>query len=155
MKKTNRIFSLILALVMCLSISIPAFATEVPTEDNILVSQSNEGITPMSNISGYGSATIKPGKSDFVVVYCQGSGIGGMGITVKTTCSAGTVNNVTFAGKATSSVLGGAEIDGTMSTNASMSYHNLYNGGVSVYSVLVQIPANAPGNVFVEVWVYG
>lgn len=74
-KLSKRFIALFIAITMCFSLGFTGSAEEI----------SPMGLT--SSISGYEQATVSD-TNPYILVYCTGSGYGGMGITIKNTCSA-------------------------------------------------------------------
>ena len=171
MKKFLGIF---LALVMMFSAStLTAFAAE-PETDNIrnatfydmevdssgIVSITDEDGNEVdtsdsegqlrSSISGYNQADLT-NTSNGLLVWVNASGIGGMGITVETSCSTwnGTVT-LHIAPNSGSAVVNGDYI----SVNDHVEYHNLLHASPAYYYVgLGGIPSGH--TVHIQVWIYG
>ena len=99
MRKNNtikRFFTVILSLALCFSFSATALAAE-PTESDFNEETgqeascyvlSDDGIMPLSSIGGYAHAVLNKDNSA-VLVKLDASGVGGMGITVDTSCASG------------------------------------------------------------------
>ena len=80
------------------------------------------------------------------------SGIGGMGITVKTTCSAGTYD-VDVLGMCQKGDASG--FSRHMTTNSQIEVNNLLQfGNVTEYIICMNTKSGTP-NYQVEVWIYG
>lgn len=164
-------FRLILAtttLVASLSLmSVPTFATEVDTiNDNVnnageaitleltsegivSASASSKGIMPYSSISGYEQQTIN--SSDHgVIVFTSGSGIGGMGVTIKASSSWNGDMTVHMAGYDGSTPFMNAKV----TANGTTYFNNLITTNPAFYLFnFLDIPSGV--SVFVQIWVYG
>lgn len=166
----KKFLSILLALLMLMSISATAFAAE-PAEDiskkteatvyNVVlnsdgivsVSDEDGGIMPLSSISGYASGSVTSSSPGFLV-WVDASGIGGMGVTVKTSCPGwnGTITFDLISNDGNSHPVKGKSI----STNGESQYHNLFHGiPVPAYYLanFSGIPAGYTVNA--EVWIYG
>ena len=154
----KKIFSLFLTLFFCIAMAIPAFAEENPTDvfasncaSYTLEVTSDEVKVVRSSISGYGSKTLtKQGSGNGIFITCNGSGWGGMGITIDTHCSQGT-ETIEFIG--TSTIGFGSNIEGTITTNDHIVFEDLIQRNLSEYMIAFSIPEGF--SVFVEVWIYG
>lgn len=166
MKTFKRILSLLLAVAMCIAVPISAFAADTSdntnevseatsnTELNVigeatfLVSES--GITPLSSVSGFNQKTIT-GGSGTLVVSCNGTGTGGMGITVETYCSYGDylvdVHGYARHGEA-------SELNTTVCTNNPYKLYNRWQSYLTEYVLEFSAPAGTP-DYLVKVWIYG
>ena len=169
MKTFKRIFSILLALTMCFAISTSAFAAEASdttneavevtsdTELNVigeatcLVSES--GVTVLStssSVSGYNQKTIS-GGSGSLVISCDGTGTGGMGITIQSYCSYGDysvdVNGYARRGNASS-------FETRICTNNPYELHNQWQDYLTEYVVEFEAEAGTP-DYLVKVWIYG
>ena len=165
MKKfLNRIIAVIMAITLTFGISIPALAadTDVKNNDkpiahhveyevssNGLETVTYDGIQTCSSISGYENATFEGGGGQILVIPVVSSGVGGMGITVKTSSS--------WNGYVSMRITDG-DIDYVnnyaMPSNGERQFHNLthyspMNIGVLIYG----IPAGK--SMRIDVWVYG
>lgn len=162
MKVTKKyIGALLLALSICISSTVSTFATKIPTDATSNNARSiigeytfevcSNGINTLySSVGGYNQKSIT--SSDrYLSIDCSGSGSGGMGITIETSCSYGTYS-IDYAG---SSAIGSASsISGTMTTNSHIEKHNLYQTQLGQYILAFTIPSNVP-SYFVKVWIYG
>ena len=161
-KIKKRIFSILLTLAVCLTCAIPtAFAAEQATVETFPVEKTAklytfevngnaEASLTRSSISGYNQKSLTSGNS-IIEIPVSSSGLGGMGITIKTTCSGNyQLNYIGY-------VSGGepaSDISGSMSSNDTVEHHNLWHGsGTSEYTLLFSIPQGA--SVLVQVWIYG
>lgn len=163
MKLTRRLFSCLLALALCLSMSVSAFATEIETVDNTVApvvykdnmdasSGDDSGIMPLSSLSGYAYQRIYKGNH-IMFIDCDGSGIGGMGITIKTDCS--TVNPIKVVGHVADGCGFASEIKSTpMTTKQELKLNNLSHMGLSRYIIAFDIPDGTP-EFDAYVWIYG
>lgn len=148
-KFAKRIVAFLFATIMCLSLSMSAFAAEV-SEKPVVNSRENSDIMPISSISGYARKNITSNDS-YIEVSVSSEGTGGMGITIKTTSSSS--GSIEFAGF---SISGNAsQISGSIPiNNGEMQFHDLYhNGSVGLYYILFTVPAGV--SVDVQVWIYG
>ena len=103
-----------------------------------------------SSISGYNQKSLTSGNS-IIEIPVSSSGLGGMGITIKTSCSGN--YQLDYIGY----VSGGepaSDISGSMSSNDTVEHHDLWHGpGTSEYTLLFGIPQGV--SVLVQVWIYG
>ncbi len=186
MKKFTRVFALLMAVVMVLSMSTAAFAATpetisaeevTETSSNVLYEatyrvSSDSGITlvsssgdssimPLSSVGGFNQkgmwGTDKNwGDNNYLFLDCSGSGYGGMGITIKTSCSYGNYQ-IQFAGAATAYAGDASTISGEMGTIDEVQFHNLWQRDLQEYFI-VFAPADGVTYVpdyFVQVWIYG
>lgn len=179
MKLINRLFSVLIAVVMCLSLGFSSYATNYTSEDigndttqkepiykvsylvndcgiSVLNSDIHSGNIPLSltsSISGYAKKTVS-GGSQYIIIPCTSSGIGGMGITIKTSCSSGTYT-VNYSGCCQPGNGTASTIKGSMTTNSEKQINNLYQfGDVSEYYILLSTSNDTPSYT-VTVWIYG
>ena len=166
----KKLFSILLALVILLSFSSPAFAAETTedvsndvkatlynvdlTSDGIVsVSDENGNIMPLSSISGYNQGDVSSNSSGFLV-WVDSSGIGGMGVTVITSCSNwnGTIT-FNLASDTGSYAVKGAAIP----TNGESQWHNLIHGLPSTPAYYLAVFSGIPAGytVHAQVWIYG
>lgn len=160
-KIKKRIFSVLLTLALCLTCAMPTFAAEkAPAEASSTektaklytfeVSGDAERSVTRSSISGYNQKSITA-SNDYIFVPCSVSGSGGMGITIETSCSAGTYS-MEYAGAPSIGV--GYSIGGTMSTNDHVEIHDLFHGtNLEEYFITFNPPSGV--SVLVKVWIYG
>ncbi len=166
MKKfSKRFIALLMAIVTTFCITITASAAEIepntskePKAHHIEYEVTSEGVDsvtydgivqPRSSISGYENATFEGGGGQILVIPVVSSGVGGMGITVKTSSS--------WNGYVSMRITDG-DIDYVnnyaMPSNGERQFHNLthyspMNIGVLIYG----IPAGK--SMRIDVWVYG
>lgn len=167
----KRAIALILTLVVCFSMNTVTFAAGVSNNESILAHDasdmgdvrngcelyllSDDGIMPLSYVNGYASATLDSSHK-FVVVICHDTqGIGGMGITITTSCSSGTYNmrvrgfdaydvNAAFTSK----------IDRTITTNGTFYWeHLMHNADLHMYGFSFDVPDGVTADV--QIWIYG
>ena len=159
MKKIKRFASILLALVMCIACSIPALAVDTIASEkkddllyNAVYEVSDSGVELLrSSINGYGHTTLS-GGAKYMYIPVTSSGIGGMGITVKTTCSAGTYD-VDVLGMCQKGDASG--FSRHMTTNSQIEVNNLLQfGNVTEYIICMNTKSGTPNNQ-VEVWIYG
>lgn len=111
---------------------------------------SEDGISPRSSVGGFNQVTITS-SSNAILIECNGSGWGGMGITIKTSSSYGP-EGVSFHG---ASVIGSASsIDGNMSTIDEKVFNNLWQMDLQEYCIAFDM-AHGTNSFFVQVWIYG
>ncbi len=155
MKATRKILGIMLSVVLCMCMSSTALAAEdttIPvTEDGIIFTEGEEGVMPLSSLSGYEQKTITP-TDNTIYINCTSSGSGGMGITIKTSCSSGTYT-VTYSGKATSGSGTGISRT-TIRTNDEDKYGSLYQNNLKQYKITFDVPAGIP-SFLAQVWIYG
>lgn len=166
----KKILCAVLVLAMMMSLSVTAFAAEpVNTTNNdvkatkysveldsngiVSVSDENGNIMPRSSISGYQNGDVTSNSSGFIV-WVDSSGIGGMGVTVKTSCPEwnGTVTFYLVSDRGSVAVNGD-----NITTNGETYYENLIHGlpGTPAYYL-----ANFNGipdgyTIHVDIWIYG
>lgn len=174
-KIVKRILVALMATVVCMSFGLTASAVELHMEDyngtaqcdtpyELRYSVTDSGvvllnsgsISPMSyysSISGYSSKTVD-GGSQYIIIPCTSSGIGGMGITIKTSCSKGNYT-IQFAGCCQPGNGSASTIEGTMTTNEEKYFDNLWQlGNVTEYYILLSTASGTPSYT-VSVWIYG
>lgn len=161
-KIKRQIFSVLLALTLCFTCAIPTFAAEESPEDSFVstketaklytfdVSDTDGASITRSSISGYNQKTLTS-SNGMIEIPVSSSGIGGMGITIKTNCSGN--YQLEYIGY----VSGGepaSDISGSMTSNDNKEHHNLWHGvGTSEYTLVFKIPQGVSVNV--QVWIYG
>ena len=174
----KKFFSILLAMVMTFSLFATAFAAEPAVDSNNennatmynvvlnsdgIVSVSDENgdivplsdgesdIMPLSSISGYNKANLTSSSHGFLV-WVDASGIGGMGVTVKTTCSTWKNGTITFNLVANT---GANPIkDAHISSNGETKWNNLLHGSPAYF--LADFSGIPSGHtVTAEVWIYG
>lgn len=127
-----------------------------------LVSSSGDSnIMPLSTISGYNQKSMYGTNKDwnsnnYLYINCGGSGYGGMGITIKTSCSYGNYR-IQYAGGPTSYAGDGSTISGEMGTIDEVQFHDLWQNNLQEY-LIVFSPADGVTYVpdyYVRVWIYG
>lgn len=153
----KKILALTLSTLIFISMPSVAFAAEGNIENpNSEVIQdcgynSDEGIMPYSSISGYYNGTVGP-SNPAVAVAVTSEGIGGTGITVQTSCSAGTyqltLNAVAYGGVVNTSLIDNSYI----STNGTYYYHDMkhYSPNVVYFNF-----GNLQHDMKVTIWIYG
>lgn len=178
MKLVNRFFSVLTAVVMCLSLGFSTYAADLTSADigndisqkelvyevSYLVNDcgvsvlnpdisSGKPLSLTSSISGYAQKTVS-GGSQYIIIPCTSSGIVGMGITIKTSCSSGTYT-VNYSGCCQPGDGTASTIKGSMTTNSEKQINNLYQfGDVSEYYILLSTSSDTPSYT-VTVWIYG
>lgn len=165
----KKVFSILLAFSMVMSLSIPAFAAESPVEVSVaaeatmytmeltsegIVSISDEdgNIMPFSSISGYQNGNVTENSNSFLV-WVDASGLGGMGVTVKTSCS-------TWTGTITFNLIGdnGSQPikNSSISTNGEKNYSNLFHGLPVPNYYLAGFSGIPSGHtIYAQVWIFG
>ena len=155
MKAKRRLLGILLSVVLCISMSSTTFAAEetaVPTtEDGIIFTEGEEGVMPLSSLSGYEQKKITP-TDNTIYINCTSSGSGGMGITIKTSCSSGTYT-VAYSGRATSGSASGISLT-TIRTNDEDQYGSLFQDNLKQYKITFTVPDNV-SSFLVQVWIYG
>lgn len=154
----KKLFSLFVAFSLCMAIAIPVFAEENSTDASApncasytLEVTSDEVKVVRSSVSGYGSKILtSQGSGNGILVSCNGSGWGGMGITIDTHCSQG---NYTIEFIGTSTIGFGSDISGIITTNDHIVFEDLIQRNLSEYMIVFTIPEGV--SVSVEVWIYG
>ena len=152
----KRICSLLVALVLCFSFMTSASAAEVEktsTENadvyTFEVSKDSTTLISRSSVSGYNQKYVTSNDGG-LIIECNGSGIGGMGITIETSCSQGTFD-IDFTG---GPFIGNAStINGTITSNDHLEIKNLMQNNIDEYLIAFRVPAGK--SVFVKVWIYG
>ena len=158
MKNVKKFFSLFIALSLCMAMAVPAFAAENPKEvsapngASYTFEVTSDGAKMVrSNLWGSASKTLtKGGSNNGIFISCDGSGFGGMGITIDTHCSQGNYK-MDFAG--TSTIGSGSNISGTISTNAHKEFKRLTQFNLKEYMIAFDVPEGV--TVSVDVWIYG
>lgn len=166
MKKfLNRIIAVIMAITLTFGISIPALAadTDVKNNDkpiahhveyevssNGLETVTYDGIQTCSSISGYENATFTGGGGHMIVVPVVSSGVGGMGITVKTSSS--------WSGYVSMQIKSDDDVvyvnNYAMPSNGERKFNNLKHYSPMNVGVLIKgIPAGK--TMRIDVWIYG
>lgn len=157
MKKNNvkRIVSLLLALVLCFSFATSASAAEISTPQKntelytFEVTKDGTSLVARSSVSGYNQKSITTNDHN-IVINCNGSGAGGLGITIETSCSQ--TYEINYAG---SSTIGyGDSISGKMTTNDHKEFHGKWQDTLTQYVIGFSAP-NGRASYFVKVWIYG
>lgn len=158
-KKVKRFLSIALALTLCLSLSNSVFAKDINNSESMQDKEvigeytfevSGDGsITPMSSVSGYGQKTVSAVDSG-IIVDCNSQGIGGMGITIETSCSAG---NFTMNYLGSPYIGAGSDISGEIGSNDHIERHNLWQSGLQEYLISFKVPSGV--SMLVKVWIYG
>ena len=161
-KKFRRILSALLTLTLCFSLSSSVFAAsakgnETAAQKNLIgeytFEVSGDGtVMPLSSVSGYNQKTVTAAEgNNGISIDCNGQGVGGMGITIETSCSNGNYQ-MEYAG---SSVIGSASnISGRIWTNDHIELKsNLWQNNLGQYFVAFGVPSGV--SVFVKVWIYG
>lgn len=150
-KLAQRFIPFLMVLAMSFNLGINTFAAEVPN-DAIPLSQQSSEVMPRSSISGYAQKTITSSDA-YIEVPTTSSGVGGMGITIKTSSSSsGTMN---FNGSPLYNIVT-STISGSIAlNNGQYEAHNLvHDDSVGTYYIwFSNIPAGA--SVKVQVWIYG
>lgn len=157
MKKNTikRICSLLLALVLCFSFVTSASATEISTSQKCAemytfeVTQDGASVVGQSSVGGYNQKSITTNDHN-IVINCNGSGAGGLGITIETSCSQ--TYEISFAGA--SSIGHGDAISGKMTTNDHKEFHKKWQDTLTQYVIGFSSP-NGRDSYFVKVWIYG
>lgn len=162
MKKLRLISLFSLALVFCftLTASVSALDTTYSVENESTsnvklytfeVSNASATLISRSSVSGYNQKTLTSGGSNNgIFIDCNGSGRGGMGITIETSCSQGTYT-IDYVGN--SSIGYASAISGQIKTNDHVEYNNLTQSDLSEYYIAFDIPDGV--SMFVKVWIYG
>lgn len=167
MKNFKRIFSILLSVALCFAISTSAFAVSATSNCTSGTSPDNElkvigeatclvsdsGVTVLSassSVSGFNQKTIS-GGSGTLVISCNGTGTGGMGITIQSNCSYGdyVVNVHGYARRGNAS-----ELTTTICTNNPYELHNCWQDYLTEYVVEFSAPSGTP-DYLVKVWIYG
>ncbi len=163
-KHIKKVLSCIMATVLCLSFNATAFASEAtePAIEQSAQSQnadiqfytisSNGDIMPLSSISGYGQATLTSDVKGMLVT-CSASGLGGMGITVDTSCR--NTYQVHLVGEPTSATISTSKIDTQISTNDHYENGRLHHSGDFRYYLIGLDGIRSRDEVLVKVWIYG
>ena len=149
----KKFISMLLALAMTLGLSVPAFAAEIPANTLDTASSvsdvSSETVTPRSSISGYAYGVISK-DHPHIVVDAQASGIGGLGTTVKISCSQNLRFGLTIVEESYRIVLD----DATVRTNQENYFNNLlhFSGSYYVFT-FTDIPDGVTADCWI--WIYG
>ncbi len=161
-RKIKQICSLMLAMVLCFSFVTSVSATENNSADSsnrrllnaesytFEVTADGMELITRSSVSGYNQKAIVAGDQA-LVINCTGSGAGGMGMTIETSCSSGNYT-LTYRGAAYEGIA--SSVSGTMSTNGHIEKHNLYQEDLGQYVMTFPLPSGV-SSYFVKVWIYG
>lgn len=157
MKNFKWIISSILAVVICFSLNLPVFASRESINNSIpqeILSEDEAGIMPMSSISGYAYKRVRKGDNG-IIIPINGSGIGGMGITIKTASSY--QGNIEYYGTLLTDIpfTWASDIEGKVSSNGEKVWNNLTHatGNNFEYGIFFDMPAGVEMDVWV--WIYG
>ena len=166
----KRFLGILLALVMTMAVSTTAFAAENETTNNntvkatkydvklnsdgiVSVSDENGSVVPLSSISGYANGNVSSGSSYFLV-WVDSSGVGCMGVTVKTSCSNwnGTITFSLVSDRGSTAIS-----NQSIPTNGERQYNNLIHGLPAQPAYYVANFSGIPAGytVHAEVWIYG
>ena len=165
----KKFFCILLALIMTTFLSSTAFAVAPSVDANndveatmynvvlnsdgiVSVSDERGNIMPLSSISGYQNGNVTNGSPGFLV-WVDASGIGGMGVTVKTSCS-------NWSGTITFDLMGDNghyPIESEhIPTNGEKQFHNLMHGlPVPAYYLASFSGIPVWYTVYAQVWIYG
>ena len=148
----KKLLSVFMAMLMLFSLNATAFAADVPNTNNVSIISTNQknSIAPASTIGGYARGTIS-NDSPNLLVHTSGSGIGGMGITVKNTCTAGNYRIGMYLIEGTDRLV----LDNvTAYTNREFYFNDLltYNAPYYVFT-FVDIPEGVSFDC--KIWIYG
>lgn len=174
----KKLFSILLTLIMTISISATAFAaetthdftkTKTPTMYNVALNsegiisisdkegntlrdlENANSIMPLSSISGYNNGNLTS-SSKGIIIRVSAEGIGGMGVTVKTSCSTWTNGTITFnlIADTGANPIQNAKI----SSNGETKWSNLMHGSPAYF--LADFSGIPSGHtVYAQVWIYG
>lgn len=172
----KKIFNVFLALILTVVFSAPTFAAEtssisaksitpdiynvalnskgiisISNKNSIRDLNSNNEIIPLSSISGYNNGNLTSSSKGFIV-RVSADGIGGMGVTVKTSCPTWTNGTITFnlLGNNGSIPISNAKI----SSNGETKWSNLMHGSPAYF--LADFSGIPSGHtVYAQVWIYG
>lgn len=165
----KNLFCSILTLVLVLSISVTAFATDITRDANndtvtmysleltsegiSSVSDEEGNIVPLSSISGYACGDVDSSNPGFLV-WVDSSGIGGMGVTVKTICPDwnGTIRFDLVSDRGSKAVL-----NQYIPTNGSTEFHDLLHGLPATPAYYLANFSGIPKGytITAHVWIYG
>lgn len=165
MKNFKRLIAVFLAVVMTLSFTVAVSAAEVSDDSQqaqvITYEVTSEGVQvaddvnnqARSSISGYAQKTLTAGiNNEWVEIPVTASGVGGMGITIKTFSSWSGYTSLLI-----NSNMGDVYVSDYAlysNDNDGVEFHNLVHYCPRTIEVtLMGIPAGE--SVFVQVWVYG
>lgn len=174
MKTIKRTLAIILAISMCFSMSTVALAADPSTssedpslcgnvigqatylvsDGHITLTESRgntSGIMPLSSVSGYNQGAIVNGYGT-LYIRCNGTGKGGMGITIQTGCSYGDYK-IHYHGY---SMYGDAgEIKGDMYTNDEVKLYDCWQYNLTEYVIdFSAYDDDGTPQFFVKVWIY-
>lgn len=149
----KKLVSMITTLAMVLSLSCTAFAAEPTVSGSSTkpdISASTSEVSPRSSISGYASGTINRDHPHVTIWPSNASGWGGMGATVKLSCSQTMRLGLTIVEENNRILLD----DQTVRTNQENYFNNMFHmsGGYYIFTFL-DIPAGV--NINYEIWIYG
>lgn len=143
MTKTLKHFlAVLISAAMCLSLGLTVSAeTPNPSSNNFSTNNAR------SMISGYEQLSITPNNRS-IVIYCDIEGNGGMGITIKNSCTETYNVGIQIYSPDYSEPI----YTGTMSTNSEFQLHNLYHYTGNPYIVVF---SNVGTSFLTQVWIYG
>lgn len=119
--------------------------------DIVSISDEESGIMPLSSISGYNKGNLTSSSRGFLV-WVDASGIGGMGVTVKTTCSTWKNGTITFNLAANTGAI--PIKDAHISSNGETKWNDLLHGSPAYF--LADFSGIPSGHtVTAEIWIYG
>ena len=126
------------------------YDVELNSNGIVSITDENGGVVPLSTISGYSNGDLTDSSSG-LLVWTDASGIGGMGVTITTSCS-------TWNGTMTFDLIGNNgshPIKGEyISSNGSKEFHNLLHTSPSYFlATFSGIPSGH--TVHAQIWIYG
>ncbi len=141
-KLSKRFIAFLTAAIMCLSLGLSVSAESINSPSGTFSTN--------SSISGYEQANLTKDKAA-MLIYVDAEGIGGAGITVKTSCSAHyRIGLSVFSPDMSEAVCDNI----TFYTDSEVQFHDLIQMGGNPYVVILHdIPEGV--TVFTQVWVYG
>ena len=160
-KTLKKCIATIIAVIALFSMSIWAYAEDSKKiDDNLIITRKIATSTEITNgiarssIGGYGTQTISAGKTMMLVYTDSDSGIfgGGMGITIETSCSAGTYDF--YVSAAAEGNRGSGLINVKLNTNQHWYDNDLYQYGPAYYAFFFDVPDGTP-DFNVQIWIYG
>lgn len=141
-KMVKRILAVMISTIMCLSLGLTVSAETVASSSNTFSTNNAR-----SMISGYEQLSITPDHRS-IVIYCDIQGNGGMGITIKNSCT----ETYNVGVQILSPDYNDPIYTGTMSTNSEIQFHNLYHYTGNPYIVVF---SNVGTSFLTQVWIYG
>lgn len=151
----KKLISAIVALAMIFALSCTAFAAELPEDTPsvgpVVSTDASDEVSPRSTISGYAKGTISKDSPHVTIFPSEASGWGGLGVTVKLTCSQNLTLELYILEYDTYRLV---LDDGIVRTNQENYFNDLqHRSGYYYIFTFVNIPEGV--TIDYEIWMYG